>query len=1356
MVEGRNVSQALRRLIMAVVIVAGASGADWPTYRHDNRRSGVTSEELAPPLTQQWAFRSPSAPAKGWARPVNGYGATKSASNVSFDDCFPVTSAGRMAYFASSAENRIYAVDAADGTVVWTFFTGAPPRLAPTVWQGKVYFGSDDGTAWCLDAERGTVVWRVDCAPSDEKMLGTGRFISLWPLRTGVTVDRGVAYFTAGLFPSEGVYFFAADATDGSILWRRQLDRGGVDCPSPQGYLLASSDSIYMTSRVAPTRWSIEDGSPIQFQTPVPRHEYRFHNGGSYAQLWGDAIVYGQAAILAYDPNKVLVDKYGREQKGGLIFNWFNARRVLFKDELAFLATDYHLLAVKHELLPELAAGECKQFEEAYRKHRVASYLTALEALAEHGEDSPLGRRLQETSLKWGKDSFQKWPAVAEGIFEKFRRKCRWMTTLKATDAMIMAGRVIYAGGENEVFAVDAKTGELLWRDRTGSRVRGLAVANQRLFVSTIDGSVRCYVPGSRNEKTPEDGAAPNTRDRSPGAFVAGRWELSLAQHPADSHANVAERIVDDSRADKGYCLILGGAKGQLACEIAKRTRLNVYVLEPDAQKVGRARLAFAEAGLHGGRITVMQADMKTLPFPPYVFNLIVDEGSFLGHRLSTSPEEIFRVTKPCGGVAYFGHPPGDEATETPLDPDELARAVKILRQCNASVTRDGSWVKFARGRVEHSADWTHNYATAANTCCSEDPLVKGPLGILWYGRPGPRKRIERHATGPMPLVVGPTMFLTGYDLVMAYDVYNGVQYWQRSIPGATRTGLPMGTSNMVADGQGLYIVIGDRTCLRLDARTGETAQTYPAPERPGAEHDFWGWIAKQGNLLYGSRPRFDARRRRADAKISEAVFAVDTNTGRLRWIYDGRGIEHDGIAIGGGSVFLLDSDLTDAQRRAAIDRTVRDTSYEDRKAVDGRGNPVPPDLRKLVALDAASGAVKWQVPLNVTDITLDDTVVSQGRVAAACMYKDGVVVVHGTGSLGHPYQEFLRGEFQRRAIYAYSSNDGKFLWGGRRNYRKRPIIVGDYIYAEPGAWNLKTGEPKTYTHPLSGRQEKFDCFRGYIGCGHLIGSGAALFGNKNGIAHLNLDERCGYTPLGNMLLACGMGAVPAGGVFAAPEGRSGCTCATPIYTSVVLYPRRKARAWGGGIPGGVSAPELTPVEHVSINLGAPGFREDDRRRLWIPYPARGTEGILGGWLPTYQHTPAMCYRHSGDLLPIKGTDVPWVFGCGYANTKPLSFTLIGPSQQPATYTVRLYFAEPDDLAPGQRVFSVFLQAEKVLADFDVVVEAGGAARALVKEFKGVRVGGNRVGGNLVVELKPADCSKVKVPILCGIEAVRD
>jgi hypothetical protein len=82
------------------------------------------------------------------------------------------------------------------------------------------------------------------------------------------------------------------------------------------------------------------------------------------------------------------------------------------------------------------------------------------------------------------------------------------------------------------------------------------------------------------------------------------------------------------------------------------------------------------------------------------------------------------------------------------------------------------------------------------------------------------------------------------------------------------------------------------------------------------------------------------------------------------------------------------------------------------------------------------------------------------------------------------------------------------------------------------------------------------------------------------------------------------------------------------------------------------------------------------------------------------------------------------------------------------TYTVRLHFAEPQDLPPGGRAFDVYLQGNKVLDGFDVAVAAGGPRRCVVKEFTGVTV-----PEALVVELKSVTS---RAPILCGVEAVRE
>ena len=75
---------------------------------------------------------------------------------------FPATD-GKRVYFGSDC-GAFWCLDAAGGSVVWKFTVNAAGHKnlwsSPALHDGKVYFGSYDGNVYCLDAETGTEVWR--------------------------------------------------------------------------------------------------------------------------------------------------------------------------------------------------------------------------------------------------------------------------------------------------------------------------------------------------------------------------------------------------------------------------------------------------------------------------------------------------------------------------------------------------------------------------------------------------------------------------------------------------------------------------------------------------------------------------------------------------------------------------------------------------------------------------------------------------------------------------------------------------------------------------------------------------------------------------------------------------------------------------------------------------------------------------------------------------------------------------------------------------------------------------------------------------------------------------------------------
>jgi glucose dehydrogenase len=238
----RTIRIVRRSLPLVVAVATAISGPvwadeDWPTYQHDASRSGVSAQKIAMPLAEHWIFQPPYAPVPAWgdpkSRPVEGI---QELRRIHFDDVFHVAVAGGRAYFGSSADHKVYCLDATSGRVIWTRITGGPVRLAPTVVDGRVYVGSDDGCAYCLNARDGSILWRFRAAPEDRRVLGHGRMISLWPLRSGILVEDGIAYLAAGIFPAEGVFLFALDAKTGGEIWRNDsCGEAPQSLISPQG-----------------------------------------------------------------------------------------------------------------------------------------------------------------------------------------------------------------------------------------------------------------------------------------------------------------------------------------------------------------------------------------------------------------------------------------------------------------------------------------------------------------------------------------------------------------------------------------------------------------------------------------------------------------------------------------------------------------------------------------------------------------------------------------------------------------------------------------------------------------------------------------------------------------------------------------------------------------------------------------------------------------------------------------------------------------------------------------------------------------------------------------------------------------
>jgi len=360
-----------------------------------------------------------------------------------------------------------------------------------------------------------------------------------------------------------------------------------------------------------------------------------------------------------------------------------------------------------------------------------------------------------------------------------------------------------------------------------------------------------------------------------------------------DSWAQQASRILQESGAREGYGLVLGLRTGRLAEELVRQSHLSVIALDPDAAKVEAVRRRLDAAGLLGPRLAVRQGDPFALGLPPYFASLVASEdieaaGWEAGPRFA---DRMFQALRPYGGAACLALGEAEHGA--------LARWLAETGVAQAALRRaNGLSLVRREGALPGAANWTHQYADAANTVVSRDDRVRLPLGILWFGGSSHEKTLPRHGHGPSHLVVDGRLFIEGPDGLRAMDIYTGRVLWDVVLPGLGEAfdntehqpGANALGSNYVATSDSLYVAYG-KTCLRLDPATGARLAEFALPRLD--ERDTlprWAYLTVWNDLLVaGTSPTdFDS-----DPEFSrdELARVSKTDVGELlRWLGSLRG----------------------------------------------------------------------------------------------------------------------------------------------------------------------------------------------------------------------------------------------------------------------------------------------------------------------------------------------------------------------------------------------------------------------------------------------------------------------------------
>jgi outer membrane protein assembly factor BamB len=170
-------------------------------------------------------------------------------------------------YFGSD-DGNVYAVDAATGRQIWKRATNGPVPATPAIENGTIYIGSYDGKFYALNAQTGALKWKF--ATEGERRFEAKGLHGLLP-RNQTIADSYDVFLSSPVVANGAVYFgsgdgnlYALDAATGDLRWK--FKTGDVVHASPalaDGVLFFGSWDSYFYAVDAATgkeKWHFHAG----------------------------------------------------------------------------------------------------------------------------------------------------------------------------------------------------------------------------------------------------------------------------------------------------------------------------------------------------------------------------------------------------------------------------------------------------------------------------------------------------------------------------------------------------------------------------------------------------------------------------------------------------------------------------------------------------------------------------------------------------------------------------------------------------------------------------------------------------------------------------------------------------------------------------------------------------------------------------------------------------------------------------------------------------------------------------------------------------------------------------------------
>ena len=257
-----------------------------------------------------------------------------------------------------------------DGRMKWSRDLGSRSESSPLLHRGRIYFGSEGGTLYAMNAHNGRTIWRyqADGAIKGSPTLSNGKLIfgdyagrvhavrvsngrRVWEAAPAARALRGGRFYATAAVAFGRVYIGSTDgrmyslsARTGRLAWARQT-----------GDYVYSSAAVHDVPKVGPTVYfGSYDGHLYALNARTGDVRWRFRSGG---RISGAATIIGKAVFFA-DLGKRTT--YGLSLPTGRVFykrrpGWFDP---VVSDGRHLYQTGHHTLIA---LLPQREAERVKK-----------------------------------------------------------------------------------------------------------------------------------------------------------------------------------------------------------------------------------------------------------------------------------------------------------------------------------------------------------------------------------------------------------------------------------------------------------------------------------------------------------------------------------------------------------------------------------------------------------------------------------------------------------------------------------------------------------------------------------------------------------------------------------------------------------------------------------------------------------------------------------------------------------------------------------------------------------------------------------------------------------------------------------